>query len=138
MNQETSLAIMAICQLVSMVAIVALVIGFYIMFIKMRKMIDEKVDEALAKVQPILDQATAVANQAKATADTIGAKVDSIANKAETTAGKVGDTVQLLSGKVDQAVTPKVAAAIGIAGAAIKLVELYSTINKMRKHKDTK
>ena len=138
MSQELSLAIMAICQFVSMLAIVALVIGFYIMFIKMKKMVDEKVDEALAKVQPILDQATAVANQAKATADTIGAKVDSIANKAETTAGKVGDTVQLLSGKVDQAVTPKVAAAIGIAGAAIKLVELYSTINKMRKHKDSK
>jgi hypothetical protein len=104
----------------------------------MKKMVNDRVDEALTKVQPILDQATAVANQAKATADTIGAKVDSIANKAETTAGKVGDTVQLLSGKVDQAVTPKVAAAIGIAGAAIKLVELYSTINKMRKHKDSK
>ncbi len=138
MTQEVSLGIMAICQLVSTIAIVALAIGFIYMFFSMKKMVNDRVDEAMTKVQPILDQATAVANQAKATADTIGAKVDSIANKAETTAGKVGDTVQLLSGKVDQAVTPKVAAAIGIAGAAIKLVELYSTINKMRKHKDTK
>ena len=138
MTQEASLEMIAYCQFASAVAISILVIAIVIMFFMMKKMVNDRVDEAMSKIKPILDQAKAVADQAKATVDTIGAKVDTIANKAETTAGKVGDTVQLLSGKVDQAVTPKVAAAIGLAGAVVKLVELYGTISNIRKQKTSK
>jgi uncharacterized protein YoxC len=135
MTQEASLEMIAYCQLISTAAVAALAIALIIFVFKMKKLVKETVDDAMTKITPILEQTKAVAEQAKATAETIGAKVDNISNKAETTANKVGDTVQLLSGKVDQAVTPKVAAAIGIAGAAIKLAELYTSISKIRKHK---
>lgn len=136
MTQEQSLEMIAWCQLACAIGAVGFLIALIYLIASIRKTIDTKINEAMSKIEPIVTQAKAVAEQTRETVETIGTKVDSIANKAESTASKVGDTVQLLSGKVDQAVTPKVAATIGLAGAAIKLVELYGAVSRIRKSRD--
>ena len=74
MSQEASLAIIAICCLLSVVAFVAVVVAAVLFVYKTKKSIVEKVD-------PILADAKAISTQAKDTVEGIAARVDSIGGR---------------------------------------------------------
>lgn len=133
MSSDVSLTIIAICQLVATVAVAALAGALVWAVFKFKRMISDKIDEAMAKVQPVVDQAQHIAEQAKATADNVSTKVDAIMAKAEDTADQIGCRVQAVSEKVEDAINPQVAAAAGVVGAVVKAVQLYQDVNSIRK-----
>ena len=132
MSSQASLTIIAICQIILTISIFAAVGGLLYAIFSFKKMISSKVDEAMGKVQPVVDQAKAISEQARETVEKVSDKVDSIMTKAETTADKVGEKVQSVSEKVETAINPQVAAAAGIVGSAVKCIQLYHDINKVR------
>lgn len=130
MTQEQALTMMAWCQLVSAIGMVCVFVALIYLIKTTKKYLDLKVNEILAKLEPVVQQAKAVTEQAKETVDLVGTKIDSITDKADTAVTKVGHTVQLFSGKLEKAVTPKVASVLAIVGAATRLLQLYQSITK--------
>ena len=133
MSSETSLIIIAICQLAMIVAAIVLVGVVAWAIFAFKRLVTTKVDEAMAKVQPVVDQAKSIAEQAKQTADTVSEKVDSIMTRADDTAGKVTEKVESVSTKLEEALTPQVVTAGGVIGAAVKCVELFKDASKLKK-----
>lgn len=133
MSNETSLTIIAICQLLGMVVAIASVVALIYGVISFKRMVSSKMDEAMAKVQPVVDSAQHIAEQARATADNVSSKVDAIMTKAEDTADQIGNKMQAVSTKVEEAINPQVATAVGVVGAVVKAVQIYQDINTVRR-----
>ena len=132
MSNQVSLTIIAVCQIILTAAIFIAVAGLIYAIFAFKKMISDKIDEAMGRVQPVVDQARGIAEQARDTAEKVSNKVDSIMMKAETTADRVGEKVQSVSERVETAINPQVAAAAGIVGSAVKCVQLFNDITKIR------
>lgn len=132
MPTQTSLMIIAICQMVFALVGVVVVIALIWAVRSFKKMISNKMDEAMGRVQPVVDQARSIAEQARETAESVGRKVDTIMAKAEDTADRIGEKVQTVSSRVEEAVNPQVAAAAGVVGAIMKAVQLYQDVSAMR------
>ena len=132
MSNTTSLTIIAICQLAITAAGIVAVGGLIYAILAFKRMISSKIDEAMNKVQPVIDRAESVAQQAKETAEHVSDKVDAIMAKAEETADTVGDKVQSVSTKVEEAMNPQVVAVAGVVGTAVRCLQLYSDIVKVR------
>ena len=131
-SSDASLMIIAICQMVfAFIGIVVAAALIYAIF-AFKGMISQKVDEAMAKVQPVMDRAESIAQQAKETADKVSEKMDAIATKAEVTADKVGDRVQAVSEKVESAVNPQLVTVAGLVGAAAKCFQIYQDYSKLK------
>ncbi|MCL5104652.1 MAG: hypothetical protein M1133_11155 [Armatimonadetes bacterium] len=133
MSNTTALTIIATCQLIMTAAGVVAVGGLIYAIFAFKGMISSKIDEALSKVQPVIDRAESVAEQAKETAEHVSGKVDAIMAKAEETADTVGDKVQSVSTKVEEAMNPQVVAVAGVVGTAVRCLQLYSDIVKARR-----
>jgi len=129
MSTGTSLAIMAICQLIATVAIVVAAAGLVVAIILFKRMISAKVDEMMNRVQPILDQTKDIAQQAKETAEKVSEKMDSIMTKADDTVEKVSSRMDSVSAKVEEAVSPHAATFAGYAAAALKAFQLFQQIS---------
>lgn len=97
-----------------------------------KSMVSKKVDEAMSKIQPVVDQAKSIADQAKETTDKLSASIDAIASKAEETADTVGDKVKAVSEKVEGAVNPQIVTIAGIVGTAAKCAQIYHDVVKFR------
>ena len=140
MSTETSLGIIAICQLIATIAIVAAAAGLVIAIIYFKRMINSKIDEMMNRVQPILDQTKEIAQQAKETAELVGEKVDSIMTRADNTAEKVSSRMDSVTAKVEEAVSPQAATFAGYAAAALKALQLFQQIAAVQhpKPKSTK
>lgn len=139
MTQEASLTTIAICQILFAVLFFAAVIALIYALTALKRMINQKLDEAMNRVQPVVDrahsvveQAQSVAEQANRTVETVSAKIDSIAARAETTADRVGSSVESVTARVEEAMNPQVVAAAGIAGSAAKCLQLYRDILRLR------
>ncbi|MCL5104129.1 MAG: hypothetical protein M1133_08440 [Armatimonadetes bacterium] len=132
MSTDTALTTIAICQLVMVVAGVVAVGGLIYAIFAFKGMISSKIDEAISKVQPVMDRAESIAEQAKETAEKVSDKVDAIMAKAEETADTVGDKVQSVSTKVEEAMNPQVVAVAGVVGTAVRCLQLYRDIVKVR------
>ena len=132
MSTQTSLAIMAICQLLATAAIVTAAVGLVYVAIFFKRMVSDKVDELINRVQPILDETKSVAQQARETAEMVSDKVDSIMSKAEDTAGRVTGRMDSVSAKVEEAVSPQAASAAGYAVAAVKAFQLFQQIANIK------
>ncbi|MCX6343819.1 MAG: hypothetical protein NT018_01945 [Armatimonadetes bacterium] len=132
MSESTSLSIIAVCQLFLTAGVVVAALAIIYAIFAFKKMISTKIDEVMDKVQPVVDRVESIAQQAKETAEKVSVKVDSIMTKAESTADSVGNTVQSVSEKVNEAVSPKMAAAVGVAGTALKVMQLYQGISKIK------
>ena len=135
MSESTSLTIIAICQMFMTAGAVVAALAIVYAIFALKNMISSKIDEAMEKVQPVMDRAESIAQQAKETAEKVSIKVDSIMAKAESTADSVGNTVQSVSNKVEDAVNPKMAAVVGVAGTALKVMQLYHDISMSKKDK---
>ena len=133
MSSETSLTTIAICQLVMILAATVLVGVVAWAVFAFKRLVTNKIDEAMAKVQPVVDQAKSIADQAKQTADTVSEKVDSIMTKADDTTSKVTEKVESVSTKLEEALTPQVVTVGGVIGAAAKCVELFKDASKLKK-----
>lgn len=122
----------AICMIIitagALIATIALVYAIF----AFKSMVSNKVDEALAKVQPVVDRAEAIAEQTRQTAESVSAKVGAIAAKAEDTANRVGDSVQTVSEKVESAISPEVVTIAGIVGTAARCVQIYQDFVQLR------
>lgn len=132
MSEQTSLMIIAICQMLFVVIGIIAAAAILWAVLSFKKMVQQKMDEAMSRVQPVVDRATVIAEQAKETADkvkvttdNISAKIDSIVGRAETTADKVSDRVDSVTSRVEQSVSPQVAQIAGIIGMGIKLYDIY-------------
>lgn len=125
MSSSTSLNIIAICQILltlgGIVAVAALVYGV----LTIKKLITSKVDEALNRVQPIVDQAKSIVDQAHDTTQKVSEKVEAVVNRAESTVDNLTDKVDVLSNKVEQSINPQVIAMAGVVGTAIKCAQIY-------------
>lgn len=139
MTQEASLTTIAICQILFAVLFFAAVIALIYALLALKRTINQKFDDAMNRVQPLVDsarsvveQAQSVAEQANRTVETVSAKIDSIASRAENTADRVGSSVESVTAKVEEAMSPQVVAAAGIAGSAVKCLQLYRDILKLR------
>jgi methyl-accepting chemotaxis protein len=132
MSVPVGVTIIAICMLILTVGTV-LATGAIIWLIRgFKKMVGNKVDEAMAKVQPIVDQAQTIANQVGDTTEKLTSAVNTIASKAEETANTVGDKVKIMSEKVEDAVNPQVVTIAGMVGTAARCVQIYHDLVKLR------
>jgi|YNPBryantNP2012_1023418.scaffolds.fasta_scaffold29409_2 hypothetical protein len=130
MSADASLTMIAICQLVTTLAGVAAVVGLIYAIVSFKRMISRKIDEVMAKVMPVVDQAKLIAEGARETAQKVGDKVDSIMTKAENTADQLTDRMQRISTKVEEAVSPQVVAAAGIVSGVMKAMQICRDIGK--------
>jgi predicted PurR-regulated permease PerM len=132
MSTSVALTIIAICQMLATIAVViaagAIVAGIFIF----KKLISDKIDQALNRVQPILDQTKEIAEQAKETAEHVSEKVDIIMTKVEGTADKVTSRMDNVTAKVEDAVSPQAATVAGYAAAAVKAFQLFQTIASVK------
>lgn len=129
---ETQLWIIAICQIVTLLAVVVIAAAVVWLIVWLKKFVSSKVDEAMSEVKPIIEQARGIAEQAKSTADTVAERVDSIMSTAEDTVGSVGDTVKSVSGKMEAAVDPRVVNLAGIVGTAAKCVQIARDVKTIK------
>jgi len=120
---------MIIITVVGAVAAVALIYAI----LNFKNMVKNRVDEAMAKIEPVVEQAKSIAEQARHTAESVSAKVEAIAAKAEDTANKVGDKVQAVSEKVEEAVSPQIVTAAGIVGTVARCVGIYKELKQLRR-----
>lgn len=111
-----------------LVAVLALVYAIF----AFKNMLSSKIDEAMSKVQPVVDRAESIAQQAKETAEKVSDKVDSIMTRAESTADTVSSRVESVSSKVEEAVNPQMVVVAGVVGTAVKCLQLYHDIAKIR------
>ena len=132
MSSSSALTTIAICQLIMTIAGFLTALALIYVLFAFKKMISNKVDEAMGKVQPVVDQAKAIAEQARQTAEMVGSKVDSIMTRAESTADKVGEKVESVTTKVDEAVSPQVATTAAVISGAIRCIQIYQDINRIR------
>ncbi len=132
MPDHTSLAIIAICQLIATVAIVAAAIGIIVLIFSFKRMVNKKIDEIMDRVEPIVKDAKSIAEQARETADKVSEKVDSIMTKADDTAGKVAGKMDIVASAIAQAVSPQASAVTGYATAALKVFQLIQQFTSGR------
>jgi len=133
MTQPSALTAIAICQIITTVSVFAAAGALVYGFFSFKKMISAKMDEMMAKVQPVVDNAQAIAEQAKETAENVSKKVDSMVAKAEETAGRVSDKVDSISEKVEGAVNPQVVTIAGLVGTAARVVQIYTDLKRARR-----
>lgn len=132
MTTEGALVWIAICQTIFALAGLAAAIAIIYGIFAFKHLASSKIDDAMARIQPVVDQAKSVAEQARDTAERVSSKVDSIMEKAEITADRVGDRVQALSERVEEAVSPQVITAAGLVSAAVKFFQIYRDLNTRR------
>jgi hypothetical protein len=132
MSTQASLTLIAICQVVTMLMVVAIGAGLIYAILMMKKMISQKVDELMNRVQPIVDQTKDIAEQAKQTAEMVSEKVDSIMSKAEGTATRVTERMDNVTAKVEESVTPQAANIAGYVAAGLKALQLFKDISAAR------
>ncbi len=132
MSTQASLTIIAICQILTMLTVVAIGIGLIYVLLKMKKMINDKADEVMGHVQPILDQTQSIAEQARDAAEKVSEKVDSIMSKAEDTASRVSERMDSVTAKVEQSVSPQTANIAGYVAAGLKALQLFKDISATR------
>lgn len=130
MSTETALGIIAICQLLITIAIIAGTAGVIIALIIFKKVISSKLDQLIGSVEPILEQTRDIAEQAKEATEKLNTTVESILSRADDTAEKLSSRVDSVSAKVAQVVSPKVAS---YAAAAVKGFELIQQVFAARR-----
>ena len=128
---STQLTIIAICQLIATIAMVAAAAGLLYVAFSLKRLIATKIDEAMAEVRPIAEQARAIAEQAAKTADMVSEKVDAIMTTAEDGATSVGNTVQSVSKRMEEAVNPQMVNIAAWVGAAAKCVQIWRDVSTM-------
>lgn len=128
MSGSTQLSIIAACQVLLTLAALAVVGVLIYGVVSLKKLVQSKVDEAMSRVQPIVDKAQFVAEQARETAETVSKKVDSMVTRAETTVERVGEKVDSVSAKVEECISPQVVTVAGIVGTAVKCAQIYKDI----------
>ncbi len=101
---EWTLVTIAICQIIITATIFLAAAALVIAVFMIKNMINRKIDEAMGKVQPIINQAKAISEQARETVDEVSAKVDSIMTRVESTTGEVSSKVDSIMAKVDDTV----------------------------------
>jgi len=132
MSTGASLTTIAICQLVATIAMLALAGGLLYAVFAFKRMISKKIDQAMAEVKPIAEQARSVAEQAKRTADTVNEKVDSIMTTAEDAAASAGNTVQNVSRRMEEAVNPQIVNIAGLVGTIAKCIRAWHEASAAR------
>lgn len=132
MSIETSVTWIAICQIIITLMVFLTAAALIFVLIKFKKLVSDKVDEALSRVQPIVDQTREIAEQAKDTAEKVSEKVDSIMTKAETTATKVTERMDNVTAKVQESVSPQAVNIAGYVAAGLKALQLFKDISAAR------
>jgi uncharacterized protein YoxC len=127
-DMTTPVWIIAVCQIVLVVGGLIAALALAYLVISLKKLVNQKVDDAMNRVQPIVEQAKSIAEQAKDTAEKVSEKVDTMVTRAETAVDRVGDQVESVSAKVEQAMNPQVLAVAGIVGTAVKCAQIYKDI----------
>ena len=128
MSGSVSLTLIAVCQVLTTLAAMAAAAALIYAVFAFKRLVDHKVEDALNRVQPIVDQARSVAEQARETAENVSEKVGSIVSRAESTVGLVGDRVDSLSAKVEEGMSPQLITVAGIVGTAVKCAQIYKDI----------
>lgn len=132
MSSDASLTTIAICQLITTLMIFLTAAALIVAIFMFKKMVSDKVDELMNRVQPIVDQTKQIAEQAKETAEKVSEKVDSIMTKAESTAAKVTERMDNVTAKVEQSVSPQAANIAGYVAAGLKALQLFKDISAVR------
>lgn len=132
MSTQVSLTIIAICQLLTIIALLAIGGGLIYAIIMLKRMVSEKTDEMMSRVQPIVDQTKEIAEQARETAEKVSEKVDSIMTKAESTASRVTERVDHVTAMVEESVSPQAASIAGYVAAGLKAFQLFKDISASR------
>ncbi|MCE5321749.1 hypothetical protein LLG46_00370 [bacterium] len=101
---EWTLVAIAICQIITTALVLLTAAALVVGIILIRNAINRKVDEAMAKVQPIINQAKAVSEQVRETVDEVSAKVDSIMASVQSTTGEVTSKIDSIVARVDDTV----------------------------------
>ncbi len=136
MTVSQGVTTIAMCMIILTVAGAAAAAALIYGIFAFKNMVRSKVDEAIAKVEPIVEQAKSIAGQARQTAESVSAKVEAIATKAEDTANKVGDKVQAVSEKVEEAISPQIVTAVGIVGTVARCVGIYKELKQLKHEGD--
>lgn len=128
MSTESSLTAIAICQIITTAMVFLTAAALVVVVFMFKRMVNQKIEEVMNRVQPIIDQTQQVAQQARETAEMVGEKVDSIMTKAESTAGRVTERMDSVSAKVEEAISPKAATVAGYAAAALRALQLFQQV----------
>ncbi|MGC8863710.1 MAG: hypothetical protein ACP5R5_13175, partial [Armatimonadota bacterium] len=122
MSTEVSLTTIAICQLVAAVAAIVLAVGLLYAAFSLKRLVSRKIDQALAEVRPVAEQARSIAERAARTADSAADKVDSIMTAAEDAATDAGNAVRNVSRKMEEALNPQIVNVAALVAAIVKCI----------------
>ena len=144
MTTLQSLNAIAICQIIITVLFFITAGAIVFAIVMLKKMLEKKLNQAIAMMQPVVDKAKVVADQAqtiavqaKETTENVSAKVEAMIDKAESTADNVESKIRVASVRVDEALNPQVMTAAGIVGIGLRLFQLYRDITKIREESKT-
>lgn len=102
MPHWTAVAI-AVCQIIMTAMFFLVSAALIVVLIWFKGMIERKINDAMARVQPIINQAKAISDDAKETVDKVSSTVDTVMTRVESSAGQVGDRLDSIMEKVETA-----------------------------------
>lgn len=148
MSSETSLGIIAVCQLLVCISTIALIgVVIYAIF-SFRKLVDVKTKEVLDKVEPIIKRTESIAEQANQTAQNVSEKVDSSLGRIDPVLDKVDGMIDAVDGtvnsvtgtvtrtteKIEKSISPQMLQIVGLVMTGVKT---YQMVNESSSKKDS-
>lgn len=125
MSESNSLTLIAVCQLVLTITVLALCVGLLYSAVCLRRTISNKMDQLLAQIKPISERAQAIAEQAKQTADKALEKVDSMMTAAEDAVVSASDAARNVSRKIDESFSPRMAKVAALAVSIVRCARVW-------------
>lgn len=133
MTEQASLTVIAVCQIILVVLLFAAVAAILYALFAVRQTINQKVDEAMQRIEPVLEHTKAVVEQARSAAECANRTVEGVSERVDAIVSRAQDTAESVTAKLEQAVSPQVIAAAGAAGTVLKCVQLYRDILELRR-----
>ncbi|MGQ9455343.1 MAG: hypothetical protein ACUVRS_10525 [Armatimonadota bacterium] len=128
MSSDTSLALIAICQLVLTVAILAAAAGMIYVLISTKRTVSSKITHVLEELKPISEKLNSVAEQLKQTADKAADKIDSMLTATEDAVQSVVGTTESISKKIEESFSPRMATIATLITSIVKCLHICREI----------
>jgi|GEM_PF-5996001 uncharacterized protein YoxC len=125
MSESASLTLIAICQLVLTIAVLAVAIGLLYAVFQLKRTVAEKLDQVTGQIRPISEKAHAITEQVQSTVDKAAGKVDTMMTAAEDAVVGITDAIRNVSRKVEESFSPRVATIAALAVSIAKCLRIW-------------
>lgn len=125
MSSDTSLTLIAICQLVLTVAILAAAAGMIYALISIKRTVSAKITQVLTELKPVSEKLNSVAEQLKQTTDKAADKIDSMLIATEDAVQSVTEATKSISKKIEESFSPRMATIAALITSIVKCAHIW-------------